>query len=174
MSERSPAEKLLIDFADPGERSRWETVNDRVMGGISQGTITISGDKTAIFQGLLSLENDGGFASVRTLPRQFDLAEHDGLLLSVRGDGKTYRVRLRTDDSYDGVAYQSLFRTEPGVWLTVRLPFSTFVPVFRGMLVPSAPALDPARVRRIGFMIADRQEGSFLLEIAWIKAYVER
>jgi hypothetical protein len=38
-----------------------------------------------------------------------------------------------------------------------------FRPSFRGRAVPDAPPLDPARVRQVGLLIADRQAGPFAL-----------
>jgi monofunctional biosynthetic peptidoglycan transglycosylase len=166
-------QKFLVNFGLHDEETGWEILNDEVMGGISRSTMIITPDKTAVFQGELSLKNYGGFASVRTLPRDFKVDGCDGLILHVKGDGQRYRLRLRTDDLYDGMAYQAVFSTEPGKWMTVNLPFSTFVPVFRGRIVPGAPPLKPGNIRRIGFMIADKQEGKFRLEIEWVKAFSE-
>jgi hypothetical protein len=39
------------------------------MGGVSEGKFKITDKKTMEFFGTLSLENNGGFASVRTRPR---------------------------------------------------------------------------------------------------------
>jgi monofunctional biosynthetic peptidoglycan transglycosylase len=163
------SERRIIDFTRTGEAEQWQVINDTVMGGISRSGLELTGSSTAIFRGEVSFENNGGFASVRTIARDFHLEGLSGLVLRVRGDGKTYRLRLRTDDSYEGVAYQSQFRTEAGQWMTVDLPFSDFVPVFRGSVVRDAPPLDISRVRRMGLMIADRQEGPFRLELEYIE-----
>jgi monofunctional biosynthetic peptidoglycan transglycosylase len=64
--------------------------------------------------------------------------------------------------------------TQSEKWIDVQLPFREFVPVFRGRVVSDAPILQPDRVRRIGFMIADKQEGPFCLEIDWVKAYSDQ
>lgn len=141
-----------------------------VMGGLSQSRLSITPEGTGVFEGEVSLENEGGFASVRTLPGEFGLAGRGSLSVRVRGDGKRYRLRLRTDDHYDGVAYQAGFQTRQGEWMEVRLPFGSFRAVFRGRAVPGAPPLEPSSVRRIGFMIADGQEGRFRLEIGWVDA----
>jgi monofunctional biosynthetic peptidoglycan transglycosylase len=117
------------------------------------------------------LENNGGFASVRTEPFDFGLTEFKGLELRVRGDGKRYQLRLRTDRNSDGIAYRASFETAEAEWTTIRLDFQDFIPSFRGRRVASAPVLDPARIRQIGFLISDNQEGSFRLEVASIKAY---
>ena len=66
--------KIVIDFSMPEEMDQWGIVNDGVMGGISQSQFTITPDKTAIFQGDVSLENYGGFASVRREPKIYQLA----------------------------------------------------------------------------------------------------
>jgi monofunctional biosynthetic peptidoglycan transglycosylase len=164
-------EKTIIDFSTPDEQGRWEIINDAVMGGVSESRVSIIENNAALFQGNLSLENYGGFASMRTLPREFDLAGCKGLMIRVNGDGKDYRLRLRTDASHEGIAYQAHFSTEQDKWIIARLPFDTFIPVFRGQVISNAPPLDITAVRRIGFMVADKQEGHFRLEIEWMKAF---
>lgn len=166
-------EKIILRFSSPDEADRWEIINDGVMGGLSRSRMDITGNKTALFQGEVSLENNGGFASVRTLPRDFNLEGYTGLMLVFRGDGKTYRLRLRTDDTHEGIAYQSGFETVQGKWVTLYLPFDEFIPFFRGHTVEEAPPLDLSLVRRIGFMIAEGQEGPFRLEIKEIGIYGE-
>jgi len=164
-------EKMIIDFSSPDEQERWEIINDAVMGGVSESRISIIDNKAALFQGVVSLDNYGGFASIRTHPREFDLIGSNGLIVRVKGDGKDFRLRLRTDNTYDGIAYQTHFSTEQDRWITACLSFEAFTPVFRGMVVNDAPPLDITAIRRIGFMIADKQAGPFRLEIEWVKAF---
>jgi NADH dehydrogenase [ubiquinone] 1 alpha subcomplex assembly factor 1 len=164
---RGMKEKTIIDFGDADEKGRWEAVNDLVMGGLSMS----AAGGAAIFHGRVSLENFGGFASVRSLLRQFDLRGYDGLIVRVRGDGRRYRLRLKTDDDFEGLAYQAAFITHRDEWTEPRLSFDEFVPVFRGAVVLGAPLLDPTKIRRIGFMIADRQEGPFRLVIREVRTY---
>jgi monofunctional biosynthetic peptidoglycan transglycosylase len=141
------------------------------MGGLSRSRLEITPDHTAIFRGEVSLENYGGFASIRTYPEDFNLDGYEGIVLRVRGDGKRYRLRLKTDDLYEGVSYQAGFETRPGQWRVVALPFRDFIPVHRGRVVPDAPPLRQGGIRRIGLMIADRQQGPFSLEMEWIGAF---
>ena len=164
-------DKMIIDFSSPDEQEGWEIINDSVMGGVSSSRISIVENKAALFQGVVSLENYGGFASMRTHPRDYEIAGYTGLMIRVKGDKKNYRLRLRTDSSHEGVAYQAHFSTEADRWILVRLPFDAFTPVYRGRIIEDAPPLDITAVRRIGFMIADKQEGPFRLEIEWVKAY---
>jgi hypothetical protein len=131
----------------------------------------ITADRTAVFEGKVSLENNGGFASVRSEPVNLALTGYEGLTLRVKGDGKSYQLRLRTDRRFDGIAYKTDFDTVAGEWITIKTPFKEFSPTFRGRLVPGAPTLDLEQVRQIGFLISDYQEGHFRLEIDSIKAY---
>ncbi len=166
----APALRPLFDPADPGEPSRWIAVHDTVMGGRSQGGLW-AGDGCLVFAGEMSLENNGGFASVRTGPRALELAGAEGLEIRVRGDGRRYQLRLRQDDRFDGVAWAAEFATEPGRWLTVRVPLADFRPTWRGRAVAGAGPVDPARVRQFGVMIADKAAGPFRLELAQVAAY---
>lgn len=150
---------------DPGSSPpEWVVVNDSVMGGVSRSRMTVGADGRAVFEGFLSLDHGGGFASTRTRPAEFGLEGWEGLLAEIRGDGRRYRLRLRTEGAPEGVAYQWEFETGPE-WRTIRAPFAEFRAVRRGRPVPEASPLDPAAIRQIGFLIADRREGAFRLEI---------
>ena len=159
----------LIDFRTP-DAVRWAIVNDGVMGGRSSSTLEPGESGTASFHGFVSLENNGGFASVRALFDGMDLTGFHGLQLRVRGDGRSYQLRLRTDANLDGVAYQAEFTTEAGEWQEVFVPFSDFQPSFRGWVPRGAPALDLSAIRQMGFLIGDKKQGPFELEIAWVRA----
>jgi NADH dehydrogenase [ubiquinone] 1 alpha subcomplex assembly factor 1 len=167
-----PAGPLLLDFAAAGEAARWTAVNDGVMGGLSAGRVSAAADTGhLVFEGAVSLENGGGFASIRAKLGPVDLSGSAGLEIHARGDGRRYRLRLRDDDAWDGIAWQAGFDTRAGEWGVVRISFISLAPSFRGRLVADAPPLRLSAVRQVGFMIADRQEGSFRLELAWLRGY---
>jgi NADH dehydrogenase [ubiquinone] 1 alpha subcomplex assembly factor 1 len=152
----------------PGD---WAAIDDVVMGGRSRSAIAATPEGTAVFRGTVSDENNGGFASVRSRPLGLDLSGREGLRLRVRGDGKRYKLCVKNDADFDGVVYQSAFETEPMAWQTVELPFSRFVPTFRGRRLDAEPPLDPSRIATLGLMLSDRQLGPFRLEIALIASY---
>lgn len=162
-------EKIFVDFRQPGAVQGWYVINDGVMGGVSTSQFTHHIDK-AVFSGVVSLDNNGGFASLRSAPESFDFSAFQSIALRVRGDGKTYKFTVRTDNLKDGVNYRSAFATKAGEWMTVKLPFTDFRASFRGQSVPDAPPLEPSRVVTLGFLIADRQAGPFQLEIQQISA----
>jgi monofunctional biosynthetic peptidoglycan transglycosylase len=164
-------DSTLILGSGAGPSREWLVVNDGVMGGISRSAMRRSTDGKQIFEGDLSLENNGGFASVRTRLTDVDLASVAGIALRVRGDGRQYQLRFRTDDRLDGIAYRAFFETRDGEWIVADLPLGAFEPSFRGIVVPGAEPLDPGSIRQLVLLIADEQEGPFRLEIDWVKAY---
>lgn len=155
----------IIDFQ--AGAATWPSIDDVVMGGRSASDMVLE-DGVAVFRGTLSLENNGGFASVRSLPADHDLSAYAGLVVRVRGDGRRYRLRLRTSSTFDGVSYEAPLDPGAGTWQEISVPFSDFEPVFRGRRVAGHPPLDPARVKTFGLLIADRQAGPFRLEIGWL------
>lgn len=159
---------IVIDFA-AGD-AVWTHINDGVMGGLSSGKMT-PGEGYATFEGVVSFDNNGGFSSVRSRPVLHDLSVHDGLTLRVRGDGKRYGFRLKTDASFDGVSYQVSIEPPAGEWVDFHLPFDDFVPVYRGRTVRNHPVLDPSRIMTFGLIIS-RQEGAFRLDVESVAATV--
>jgi apolipoprotein D and lipocalin family protein len=162
--------KNLIDFRDSDD-TQWQVVNDGVMGGVSSSGIQQTGQGTGLFTGELSLENNGGFASVRALVGRQDLSRYDGLEIRVRGDGRTYQLRLRTNDRYDGIAYRIFFPTREDEWVSRQLSFAEFQPTFRGSVVADAPVLDTTTISQVAFMLADKNPGAFSLEIDYVAPY---
>jgi hypothetical protein len=168
MNTHAAADKTLFDFQTATNTAAWQIANDDVMGGVSTSSFGLT-NGAAVFRGVLSLENNGGFASVRSLPASHDLSGCDTFVIRVHGDGRRYRFTARTNPSFDSAIYQSAFTTTKGRWEEHRLPMKSFVPTFRGRVLSGAPPLDAANVTSVGFLISDKQDGPFQLEVAWIK-----
>lgn len=165
--------KLIYPFEDEHEFDEWEVVNDTVMGGVSHAALKPGEEGTAVFSGTVSLENNGGFASTRSKPKDHGLADYAGLAIRVRGDGKKYKLGLRQDGRWDGVMYQAPFATKRGEWVVVKVPFERFVPTYHGRTLNDVPDAQADQLRSVGFLISDKQPGPFRLQIDWIKAYVD-
>lgn len=161
----SVAPVLLFDFADPAAVDAWSAIDDRVMGGISRSRLRHDPAGHAIFEGSVSLEQNGGFASIRSTPAARGKPGALALLIEFRGSEKRYKLNLLTADAFDGLNHQAVFAANGNDWQTLRIPVADFRPTFRGREVPGAPPLDTARIRQVGLMIADRQVGPFALEI---------
>ena len=163
-------QRILLDFQQPDDATNWSVINDVVMGGVSNSSFTVTKPGTAVFSGVVSLENNGGFASANMKPAQFDLSDCDGIRFRVKGDGKSYKITLKNEGAFNGFSYRFEFSTKNGEWLTLDAPFSSFIPKFMEQTT-SAPPVDKAKIKSFGFLIADKQDGPFRLEIDWIGAY---
>lgn len=161
--------RQLLDLGIAG--LSWEFINDAVMGGKSRSRVSMTSEKTILFEGEVSLENNGGFASARARLTPLDLSRYDTLLMRVRGDGHRYRIRLWMEPGLDRIVYQSAFATTADTWLNAAVPFTSFSPIFRGKTPADAGPLDTSRICQVGLMIADKQAGPFHVEIDWVKAF---
>ena len=121
----------------------WKFVSDQVMGGVSEGNVSLEKDGDMVFARLtgdVSTRNNGGFIQLRSKvslfnkPKMFQLihdADKDGknlqgVRLNVRGNGETYHVMIRTYLNWSPSDYYShTFETSPD-WKQVDLPFSEF------------------------------------------------
>jgi hypothetical protein len=158
----------LVDFAADGATMDWRPIDDVVMGGVSRSMLQPYSRGVACFNGVVSLQHGGGFASVRTEPRTWNTAGVRAFVVRCRGDGRHYKFTVRTDDRFDGVQYQARFQPPRGEWAEVELPVAGFVASFRGRLVTGASPLDPGKIRQLGLMVSDKQAGAFELLLEWI------
>jgi NADH dehydrogenase [ubiquinone] 1 alpha subcomplex assembly factor 1 len=159
-------DRELFNFS--AKSADWFVVNDGVMGGVSSSTVKLE-NGMLVFEGQVRLENNGGFASVRSSTSEQNLSEFSGVSLRVRGDGKMYALNLRTS-SARGVMYQAEFQTKAGEWLELRIPFSQLRPTRFGSTLKGF-ALEPSRIESFGFIIANKRSERFELVVDWIKAY---
>jgi hypothetical protein len=172
----------LFDFTAPDASYRevWGCLDDVVMGGVSQSHFLIEGGQ-AVFKGVVSTDNSGGFVSVRT--RNFspplDLSSYTAIKLKLRGDGNRYKFFLRDSNGWDSLAYSC--ELEPKLeWGEVVLPFCEFIPVFRAKTVKDAPPLALQRICSLQLMLSkfsvdgklnpSFRAGDFRLEITEIEA----
>jgi hypothetical protein len=164
---------LITDFSNLAGQ-QWQIVNDGVMGGVSSSHLQINEDGNAVFLGHVSLQNNGGFASVKNSePLSIEGAVF--IRLRVKGDGKRYSFRLRTkkDGAPNRWVYEVRFDTLKNEWKVVDLSLSDLQAVFRGRPQPDAPPADLSSIIEYGFLISDQQEGDFRLEIDSIHALRE-
>ena len=158
-----------IDFS-AANSIRWYTVNDNVMGGVSQGRYVKTDAGTGQFVGQLSLRNNGGFSSIRAKIENASLTGFDGLEMRLRGDGRIYSL-LAAPANARGT-WQSEF-VAPVEWETIRVPFNRMELSVRGWRPASYPQISGDIIQTIGFLVGDKNERPFRLEIDWIQGYVD-
>ncbi|PQJ29521.1 CIA30 family protein [Rubritalea profundi] len=161
--------KILEQFDNDQQELQWQAVNDGVMGGRSKGDFDLKESSALLFKGEISLENNGGFSSIRSYGNQYDLSKYDGIEIKVKGDGRKYYLTARCNGSRM-LAYWSPIQPDKGKWTTVKVPLSAFYATSFGRRIPSLK-LNTKKVTSVGFMLYDKKAGEFELEIDWINAY---
>jgi NADH dehydrogenase [ubiquinone] 1 alpha subcomplex assembly factor 1 len=160
--------KVLFEFTGDNPDVAWRAINDGVMGGLSEGSADIV-KEGMLFNGQLSLENNGGFSTI-SYNVNFNLSDFLGIQLTLLGDGRTYQLRLQSDATFSQrvpVSFSSEFKTTEGEWVEVFLPFSSLSQSWRGRQL-SGYIFNLRDIRRIGVLLADKKSGDFSLKIATI------
>ena len=145
----------LCDFSDLKE---WTVVNDGVMGGLSEGKLTKENDK-AVFSGKVSLENNGGFTSIRRSVTTDYTKPISQFKIKLKGDGKRYQFRVRKSGEYFTYTYD--FKTS-GKYETIVINAAEMQPTFRGQIL-NYPNFDGDDINEIGFLIANKKMETFAM-----------
>ena len=166
----STTQAPLFEFPSPDLATGWNVVNDTVMGGVSSGRLVVE-DGMLVFSGELSLDNNGGFASVRSPVIEPQVAagwsRRTGPRIVVEGDGRTWTVEVRTDDVMGG--WIASLPTSPDSITDVTVPWSSFEPVTRFLDPRDADGpLDARRIVSLSFYLVDGIEGPFRLGLVSI------
>ena len=160
------SQENLIDFSSKKNKIDWMIINDNVMGGRSKSNFKLY-DDYATFQGSISLENNGGFASIR-FQKIADLNSLKKILLHIEGDGKSYQLRVKenTDDYYSFVQF---FETS-GKKEVIEIDLSKFYASYRGFKLDKIK-FKKNKISEIGFLIANKIEENFKLKIYKIELF---
>lgn len=162
----------LLDSNGKTSKIKWNIVNDTVMGGRSSSRWSDK-SSTLSFEGFLSLENNGGFASIRHDLNNINLSGTEGIFIKVKGDGRKYQFRIRSQASR-WANYSQEFKTKKDTVQTFYLPYKDFKPSWRGRSVRNVPTLTGKDVRGIGFLLGDKIQGKFKLDILNISASTQK
>jgi monofunctional biosynthetic peptidoglycan transglycosylase len=174
VATQEAAQRSLFEFSGPDAAQRWQAVNDGVMGGVSDGRFRITDDKTLEFFGTLSLENNGGFASVRTKPADLDIKAGDAIAVRVKGDGREYVLNLYTKSRRMAFSYRAPLPTTKDQWRDVEIPLADFIPTAFGRRVQGMGPVEPDQINGLGFMLSDKKPGKFKMQVEWVRVVPAR
>lgn len=154
--------QLIFDFQQSSDASRWRVVDDVVMGGVSNGSISVNEEGHGVFSGSVSTDNNGGFSSIRSQVSGIEITDQRTVQLHIKGDGKEYQFRLKAN-SRDYFSYIHSFSTS-GAWETIELNLSDFYPSYRGRKL-NQPNFNSRTFEEIAFLIANGRDEEFELVI---------
>ncbi len=157
--------KMIFDFNKNADINDWNIVDDVVMGGKSSSTFNLNTQGHGVFKGEISLENNGGFSSVRYDFDKVKVTDYTTMCILLKGDGKNYQFRVKPDTSQE-YSYIAPFKTS-GDWQEVEIPLKDMYPSFRGRKLDK-PNFDDAFIEEIVFLIGNKKEEDFQLIISQI------
>lgn len=156
----------LFDFTPNSDISNWLTVDDTVMGGVSAGRFYLDDEGHGVYTGHVSLDNNGGFSSLRYRMPTIRVEGYTKAILRLKGDGKRYQFRTKTND-YDRHSYVGYFETS-GEWEEVEVELQQLKPQFRGrpLDLPNYPV---ELLTEVAILVGNKKEEDFTLLLDWIK-----
>ena len=156
------ASKVIFDFTKKSDIKDWVIVDDVVMGGRSSGNFALNADGFGVFEGTISLENNGGFSSVRYGFSRIQVKEFTKAVLKLKGDGKEYQFRIKTN-SRDYYSYIATFKTS-GEWQEIEIHLKDMYPSFRGRKLDQ-PNFSDNHIEEITFLVGNKKNEQFKLLI---------
>lgn len=152
----------LFDFNKNANMTSWAVVDDNVMGGRSSGILEINEDGNAVFYGNVSLDNNGGFSSIRHTFKKISTSKYSKFRIRLKGDGKSYQFRVKSKAS-ENYSYITEFNTT-GEWQIIEIPFNTCYPSFRGMNLDKSN-YNGESMEEIGLLVGNKKAETFKMEI---------
>lgn len=146
----------------------WRSINDGVMGGLSEGEIAWK-DTVMLWSGQTSLENNGGFASIRGPWEHHDLRAMNRAIIRCRGNGGPFKMTLETSQRWwMPYAYTSFNPNDDWQDVVIDVEDFSWSQAQMGDLRNVAPSQELGDVLRIGLMKYDGTAQPFELEVASI------
>ncbi|MFT5641327.1 MAG: NADH dehydrogenase [ubiquinone] 1 alpha subcomplex assembly factor 1 [Cyclobacteriaceae bacterium] len=166
----SPNEPVIIDFSLPKEANKWVVVNDGVMGGLSKGKLTLT-KQGVKFYGTVSLENNGGFTSLRSPYSRLDLSQFQKFSIKYKSEGVLHAFQLEHHDRFY-LPNHKLPLKNSEEWTIIEYDLRDLDQYQMGRKTNQKMS-DEALSKniRLGFITSEKRAGSFTLEIAEIRFY---
>jgi len=154
--------QVIFDFNKNSDIQNWRIVDDVVMGGKSSSTFELNTDGYGVFEGDISLENNGGFSSVRYRFQKILTKEYTKIIIKLQGDGKKYQFRIKSN-ARDDYSYVSSFLSS-GEWQEIEIPLKDMYPSLRGRRLNQANFSNDY-IEEIAFLIGNEKNENFKLLI---------
>jgi NADH dehydrogenase [ubiquinone] 1 alpha subcomplex assembly factor 1 len=159
---------VIFDFNKNSDIQNWNIVDDVVMGGKSVGNFSLSDAGFGLFQGELSLENNGGFSSVCYQFKTLKVNKYSSIIIKLKGDGKDYQFRIK-DKLSNYYSYIQPFKTS-GEWQDIEISLKDMYPSFRGKQL-DLPNFSNDYIEQVVFLIGNKKPEKFELLIDKIELH---
>lgn len=158
-----------IDFGKEKDGRNWQVVNDGVMGGLSEGEALLT-DNSILFKGTVSLDNNGGFSSLRSNFSRKELSNYKQVEIRYRSKGISLAMTLSVSRRWYIPNYKSNLASTQGTWKTITLTLNEFGKYYIGRAMNEKLNSDTlGEVIRLGFITDEKKYGDFEFEIDYIE-----
>ncbi|MCF7559295.1 CIA30 family protein [Sabulilitoribacter multivorans] len=158
--------KIIFDFNKDANIQDWNVIDDVVMGGRSTSQFKHNSDGFGVFEGHVSLANNGGFSSVQYQFEKTKVTKYAKIKIRLKGDGKDYQFRVK-NNSTDYYSYITTFSTT-NEWQNVEITLKDMYPSFRGRRL-NTPNFSHDYIEQIVFLIGNKKDENFKLIIDTIE-----
>ena len=163
---QSIASETIFEFTKSVDIKNWTTIDDTVMGGKSSSRVKLDKDGNGVFEGHVSLKNNGGFSSARLNLDKKQINNCTKIGLKLKGDGKKYQFRIKAKSS-DYYSYTASFSTS-GKWEYIEIPLTNMIPTYRGRTL-NKPNFSDNHFEQISLFIGNKKEENFKLIVKTIE-----
>lgn len=161
---------LSFDFGTTCKKCNdWFVVLDGVMGGLSTGTLEKK-ENSFVLSGEVSLENNGGFASIRTPYASFDLSDYTTVSIRYRSTGQDFAFTLNKYRRFWYPNYKTNLPMTNGEWAQVTFTLREFEKYRLGRKMQGNPGSnDLADIIRLGFISNTKAATTYSFEVDFVK-----
>jgi hypothetical protein len=164
---------LKYDFGNTsGKIQDWVLISDIIMGGISKAMIKYT-DNSVIMKGDISLDNFGGFASVKTRFKAIDLSTFSGINIRYKALNQQFAFTLEETQNWTRPNYKKEFTSnKQDTWEIATIYLKDFKEYVIGEATGEYINLSSRKnILRMGIISTDKREGPFSLEIDYIEFF---
>ncbi len=158
-----------INFGSSGNSDSWYAVNDGVMGGLSSGLLKET-KNSIVFSGAVSLENNGGFASIRSSYDNYKLSKFNTVEVRYKSTDYDFAMTMELNKRFYMPYYKFNLPETKNKWKIVNIELNQFEAYSLGRnLGYSLDDESKNEIIRLGFISNEKNAGKYQIEIDYIK-----
>jgi hypothetical protein len=160
-----------LDFGNgQNQISNWVLISDNIMGGVSKSKLEYT-ENTMVLSGNISLDNFGGFSSVKTTFGKHDLSQFKGVKIRFKSSKQKFAFTLEDNKNWTLPNYKGDFcSSKENLWEEKIIYFKDFKEYQIGE--PTAKKLKDTSLKnivRMGIITTEKKEGPFSIEIDYVE-----
>ena len=168
---QSFGQSSIIDFGNSAEKNQeWKLLSDNIMGGVTKSKIEYT-NNSVLLSGNISLDNYGGFSSIKTKYKSVDLSKYNGIKIKFKSTNQKFAFTLEDNQDWTQPNYKREFSSKKDdTWEEVIIYFKDFQEIVIGETTGNMMKSKSLKnIVRMGIMTYEKKEGPFNLEVDYIE-----